>query len=314
MKKADLKVGFSCNNHCRFCVQGDKRTKFGDKDTERIKKEMEEAVKDCQGIVLTGGEVTLRSDFLELVRYAKKVGFKAIQVQTNGRMFAYPDFCKKTIKAGANEFSPALHGHNGELHDYLTRAEGSFEQTVQGIKNLKALNQKVITNTVVTRSNYRHLPEIAELLVSLRVDQYQFAFVHALGSAKENFKEVVPRFELVEPYIKKGLDVGIKTNTSVMTEAIPFCFMKGYENYVAEQVIPDTKIFDANDIVENFTKARQTQGKKKADKCKKCDYFEKCEGPWKEYPEEFGWDEFDPVNKNSTKKSIRNLFNYLILI
>jgi len=46
-------------------------------------------------------------------------------------------FCIKTIKAGATQFGPSLHGHNVETHDSLTGAKGSFDQTVQGIKNLK---------------------------------------------------------------------------------------------------------------------------------------------------------------------------------
>jgi MoaA/NifB/PqqE/SkfB family radical SAM enzyme len=199
------------------------------------------------------------------------------------------------IEAGANEFGPAVHGHIKELHDYLTGSPGSFEQVVQGIRNLKALNQNVITNTVITKSNYRHLPQIAELLVSLNVDQYQFAFVHALGSAKRNFGRVVPRMKLVEPYVKKGLDVGIKAGKIVMTEAITYCFMKGYESYIAEKIIPECKIYDYKKIVDDFTFSRKNEGKIKGPQCLKCKYNQICEGPWREYPEKFGWDEFKPI-------------------
>ena len=33
-KRVDVKVGFSCNNYCKFCVQGDKRDRFEDKSTK----------------------------------------------------------------------------------------------------------------------------------------------------------------------------------------------------------------------------------------------------------------------------------------
>ncbi len=212
-------------------------------------------------------------------------------------MFAYQDFCLEMIKAGCTEFALALHGHTPECHDYLTSSQGSFEQTVRGIINLKNLKQRVITNTVVTKSNYRHLPEIAKLLVSLDVDQFQFAMVHALGRAKENFDSIVPRFYLIEPFVKKGLEIGIKAGKKVMTEAIPYCFMKGYEDYVAERIIPETKIFDADFVVENFTISRKVEGKMKGKKCKKCVFYKICEGPWREYPERFGWEEFAPVEE-----------------
>ena len=79
-----------------------------------------------------------------------------------------------------------------------------------------------------------------------------------------------------------------------MTEAIPYCFMQGYEDCVAEEVIPKTRIFDAEQVIEDFGDYRKTQGKAKAPRCRKCFFFRKCEGPWKEYPELFGWDEFIP--------------------
>jgi MoaA/NifB/PqqE/SkfB family radical SAM enzyme len=295
MKRADIKVGFSCNNICKFCVQGDKRKKYGDKTIDEIKNNIIEAKKTCNSIVLTGGEPTMRKDIFEIVSFGKKVGFEEIQIQTNGRMFAYLDFCKKLIAAGATEFSPALHGHIPELHDYLTGATSSYRQVVCGIKNLKSLNQLVITNTVITKSNYVHLPQIAKLLSALKVDQFQFAFVHALGSALQKFDSVVPRKTLVEPYVKAALDVGIKNGISVMTEAIPYCFMRGYEKYVAERMIPDTEIYDYKVIVNDFTKARKDEGKVRGKICESCKKNNICEGPWREYPEKYGWGEFSPI-------------------
>ena len=83
-----------------------------------------------------------------------------------------------------------------------------------------------------------------------------------------------------------------------MTEAIPYCLMSGYEDYVAERIIPDTIIFDAEGVIEDYTLTRCTEGKSKGPDCSRCFYFKLCEGPWKEYPEMFGWDEFKPIEKS----------------
>jgi MoaA/NifB/PqqE/SkfB family radical SAM enzyme len=295
MKRIDLKTGFLCNNNCRFCVQAHKK-KFGNRDTDELKRCLSDAAREgYESVVFTGGEVTIRPDVIDLVRYAKASGFKVIQIQTNGRRFSDIAFCQECIAAGVNQFNPALHGHNPEVHDYLTRSDGAFMQTVRGIRNLKKLNQMVMTNTVITKTNYRYLPHIALLLTKLHVDQFQLAFVHAMGNALKNFDTVVPRKLLVAPYVKQALDIGIAAGIGAMTEAIPYCLMKGYERYVAEDKIPDTKIFDLNAVVENFTDVRRAYGKVKAEQCRECKYFEKCEGPWREYPEHFGWREFIPV-------------------
>ncbi|MBM4354440.1 MAG: radical SAM protein [Deltaproteobacteria bacterium] len=294
VQRVDVKTGFGCNNRCRFCVQGNKRDHFGNRTTDEVKQVLSDARKDADSIVFTGGEVTIRKDFLELVRFAKELGFSTIQVQTNGRMLAYRKFCEETVAAGANEFSPALHGHVPELHDYLTNAPGAFKQTVQAIRNLHDLGQPVITNTVVTRSNYRHLVEIAKILVGLGVKQYQFAFVHPVGEVEVNFLSVTPRMTLIEPFVKKGLQVGLARGIVAVTEAIPFCFMHGFEQCVAERYIPRTKIFDARFVVEDYTEFRLTEGKAHGPRCIECTWFHLCEGPWREYPEKYGWDEFTP--------------------
>ncbi len=294
-KRVDIKTGFLCNNNCLFCVQA-YRKKYGNRPTEDIKEDLRKArMNNCQGVVFTGGEVTIRKDVFDLVSFAKKLGFSSIQIQTNGRMLSYKWFCKKIIEAGANEFAPALHGHNAELHDYLTRAEGSFDQTVKAIRNLKELGQNVLTNTVVVRPNYRYLPDIARLLVDLNVDQFQFAFMHAVGNAELNYDKMMPKVSLAVPYIKEGLQIGLDNNIKVMVEAVPFCLMKGYERYCSEFYIPKTEIRDIDRFDPAFELTRKKEGKTKFPKCKTCRYDLLCEGPWKEYPAKMGDDEFHPV-------------------
>lgn len=299
MQRVDIKLGFQCNNHCRFCVQGNKREEYPDKTTKEIKRILKKAQKKHQGVVFTGGEPTIRKDLSELVEYAKKLGFRVIQIQTNGRMFAYKKFCENLIEKGANEFALALHGHNAKLHDSLTTVPGSFEQTTTGIRNLKSLGQRILMNTVITKPNYKYLPQIAKLLVNLGVDQFQFAFMHInqiIFNNKKLIDEIVPRKSKVMPYVKKGLQIGIDAGLlRVMTEAIPYCFMKDYENYIAEKIIPDGAVYDADWAIQDYGKYRRTEGKLKGSNCLKCKYFKICEGPWKEYPQIFGWKEFKPV-------------------
>ncbi|MFH2028324.1 MAG: radical SAM protein [Nanoarchaeota archaeon] len=295
-KRVDIKTGFLCNNNCRFCVQADNKCK-GNRTFEEIKNDLEDCKSRCNSVVLTGGEVTIREDFFDIVKLAKEIGYNHIQIQTNGRMFSSLDFCKKAIESGANEFSPALHGYCAEQHDFLTNAKGSFNQTVKGIMNLKKLGQKVITNTVVVKPNYRNCEDIAKLLVKLGVDQYQLAFVHPMGNAWKNFDSIVPVISLAAPFIHKGLDVGIKAGVSCMAEAMPYCMMKGYEEYVAERVIPDTEIRGKQfQNTDDFTTQRKVAGKAKFEQCKGCKYDSVCEGPWKEYNDRFNNDEFKMID------------------
>jgi len=298
MKRIDIKVGFQCNNHCRFCVQGNKREIYPNKTDKEVRSILKRMKKGYQGVVFTGGEPTIRKELIDWVKYAKELGYKKIQIQTNGRLFYYIDYCEKIVMAGANQFSPAVHGSSSKIHDYLTRSPGSFKQTIQGIKNLKSLNQHILTNTVVTKYNYKDLPNLAKLLAELKVDQIQFAFMHInqiISNDSALIEKIVPRYLEVEPFIKKGLDIGIEAGIKVMTEAIPYCFMKGYEKFIAERTIPEATVFDTGHEIKNYSKYRKTKGKAKGPRCSVCKYNKLCEGPWKEYPKIFDWSEFKPV-------------------
>ena len=297
MKRIDIKISFGCNNMCLFCVQGKKREKHVPKPLAQVKSELERGFAGGgREVVLTGGEPTLHKEFLAIVRLAKRTGYKNIQIQSNGRMFRYLDFCRAAAQAGATEASPALHGSRPEIHDFLTGAAGAFRETVTGIVNLKKAGFRVVTNTVISKPNTQDLPAIAKLLTALGADQFQFAFVHILGSAAAN-AWLIPKKTVIEPFVKRGLDIGAAAGLRVMTEAIPYCFMSGYEDFVAERIIPRTKIYDAGTVIEDFGLYRQNEGKLKGPKCRGCAYFARCEGPWREYPELFGWGEFVPVKK-----------------
>ena len=101
MRRLDLKVGFSCNSLCRHCVQGEKRYTKGDKPSEQVISEIEEARKrGISEIVFTGGEPTVREELATWISHAKEIGYKYIQLQTNGRRFASKAFTKKMVEAG----------------------------------------------------------------------------------------------------------------------------------------------------------------------------------------------------------------------
>jgi MoaA/NifB/PqqE/SkfB family radical SAM enzyme len=283
---------------------------LGNRTTQEIKDALDVARKDgATGVVFTGGEVTIRKDVVELVRYAKSHGFDRIQLQTNGRRFADMSFLKAVMKAGANEFGSSLHGYKPELHDYLTRAPGAWMQTVRGLKNIKKLSGFIVINSVVVKPNYRHLEPLAELFGQIGVDQFQFAFMHAVGNADLNFESMMATASEAARYMKRGMRVGLDNGAMVMSEAMPYCLMRGFERYVAELYIPETSIHEKDKYIKDFADVRKNQGKILFSQCNKCRFRYICEGPWREYPERMGDDEFRPVEGKPVMKKEEILEN-----
>lgn len=297
-KRADVKVGFACNNHCTFCVQWDKRNKFTPRSLEEIQSILdEEYEKWARYVVFTWGEPTVHKDLVPAVKYASDIWFKQIQIQSNGTNFDKIEYVEELIDAGVTEFSPSIHWFYKETHDIQVMTKWAWERVVRGLINLKKLGQIVIINSVVTKTNYREIPELAALLIKIWVTQFQFAFVHILGSADKNKDSVVPKKSDVIPYIHKALDLAKKHNIPAYTEAIPYCLMQGYEWAIAENIMPETAVHDAEYLIDSYADYRWTEWKAKREECKSCEKYSLCEGPWKEYPDIYGWNEFVPIKQ-----------------
>lgn len=298
MKRADVKVWFACNNKCLFCVQWDKRFHHKQRTFEEIKKILEdEYISWCRGLVFTWWEPTIHKDLTESIKYAKKLWYSQIQIQSNWRTFANLEYVKELISAWVTEFWPSIHWFKSETHDTLVWAPWAWAEVVEWIKNLKKLNQIIIINSVITKKNYTEIPQLSLLLAKLWVSQFQFAFVHILWSADKNKDEIVPQKSLAMPYIKKGLDIWKKYWIICMTEAIPFCLMQWYEWAIAEyNYMPETTVVDAEYRTESYAEYRWNEWKSKREECKKCSKFKICEWPWKEYIEIYWWEEFRIIN------------------
>ncbi len=307
LKSLDLKLGFACNNNCLSCPQAHRRH-FGDLSIDEIKGFLDKGRRngDTQ-VVLTGGEPTVRPDIVEIVRYAKSIGYTDVQLQSNGRMFSYREFCKKIVGAGANSFFLGIHGPRPEIHDFLTRSPGSFNQAVQGIKNLRALSMHVAVNSVINKINYKLLPETAKFFGGLDIQQLQFAFIHCTGNAKENIDLLLPKKSDVKPFLLKALRIGMDAGMRMRVEAMPLCFLEGFEGCSAEIHAPYKEVMDAEGVREDFNKIRM-DAKVKGPNCGACRFDPVCIGVWKEYPEKFGWSEFKPVKGEKVTDKTK-LFN-----
>ncbi len=211
-----VRTGYGCNNACRFCCQADLRGPDSDSGSDEVLAHVR-AVSAGQTVVFAGGEVTLRSELPQWVEAAKAAGAGTVIVQTNGRMLSYRKLAKRLVRAGIDVFAVALHGHTAELHEWLTRVEGSFEQAIVGIRNVQSCGGVVYVNTVITRSNFRHLPDMAKQLPSWGAAGIRFVWSRPEGAAVGEAPALIPHPEMVEPYLAqaRGIARALKRRVSV---------------------------------------------------------------------------------------------------
>lgn len=161
-----VSIWFGCNNDCSICMLSGMKSHLKPIGFNRYKEEVINIRNEGRfdSLILSGAEVTTCEDLIRYVEFAKSLEwFKKIQIQTNGRKLADKLYVESLIEYGVNEFFISIHGL-GDINDKITQAKGSYDETIEGIKNLKDFPVNVITNTVLTKINYHNIPLLMDYL------------------------------------------------------------------------------------------------------------------------------------------------------
>jgi sulfatase maturation enzyme AslB (radical SAM superfamily) len=274
--------GSECNNACVVCEAGDQTTSH---DLDGLVRQID-SLTDPENLVLLGGEPTLHEDLAPLISYARRQGAGRIKLLTNGRRLAEVDFLKNLAEEGCRLFEVKVEGSSPAVHEAVTRTRGSFDETLQGLKNLGVLARTegyedaiyVAARVVVTRENLEDLIALVSMLVSFEVDRI-------ILSRKTS------GFPLSEGsmLVANALKLATLNKTWSVCEGFPPCLMNGCERHVSEFLQP---VFYDGD---------------KPKGCRKCDYIEICSGPPEDYVRERGSREFRAVSGSSVVEDLRQL-------
>ncbi|MFH0927936.1 MAG: radical SAM protein [bacterium] len=112
---------------------------------------------------ITGGEIFIRPDCLELVSAAVAMGY-SVTLDSNGTLITEANI--RTLGSFRNKIRIAvsLDGITREVHE-ATRGPKTFEKTIATLKRLKTAGVPTRVNTVLLRRNLSEVPAIARFAV-----------------------------------------------------------------------------------------------------------------------------------------------------
>ena len=102
-------------------------------------------------LILTGGEPLMRSDIWEIIDYARAAGCHPL-IGTNGTLID-DAMARKIAEHGIGKVSVSLDFPTADEQDAFRGQTGAFQQTVEGMRNLRNHNVNVQVNTTVTKLN-----------------------------------------------------------------------------------------------------------------------------------------------------------------
>ncbi len=183
--KVIVNLTYRCNNRCRFCAVGDRPARDAHLPAVVAALEAQHA-RGARLLDIDGGEPSLHPDLFEVIAVGRRLGFEHIGLITNGRRCAYPAFAGRVSTSGVDEVLVSLHAGQAHIHDSLTRAPGSFEQTLAGLGNLlTALGDpdRLAVNTTLVAENLAGLDAMGQLLADLGVRRWNLQLLTPFGRA-----------------------------------------------------------------------------------------------------------------------------------
>jgi len=148
---------FNCNNGCYDCISKKSGEDIFSLNEDRLKGEK---------ILLEGVEATINKKFWSIAKYLSQVSSEFILV-TNGRVFSYDHWTNKIASIEPNRIIVKMFGCNENEHDEHTQISGSYNQTIQGIRNLrsKGLTVRIVFYVEkILDKKYSSLTEIQEYI------------------------------------------------------------------------------------------------------------------------------------------------------
>jgi radical SAM protein with 4Fe4S-binding SPASM domain len=208
-------LSFRCNLQCKHCsVQSspfvDSSGDLSTEDALMVVRKMT-AIRPS-GVILTGGEPLLRTDFLTIYEALTDAHIE-VAIETNGLLVTdhIIDALLMSKKRGiSTTICISLDGGTREAHDWM-RGQGTFDRTVETLRKLWSAGLKFRVQCVLHDGNYCTINDLFELTSDFPplLDYLIFAFLHPVGRGLQmwNDKCISPaNLEASYGLISRGID------------------------------------------------------------------------------------------------------------
>jgi len=166
-----------CNLACRHCYINPAQHGHQTLPLETIKTWLKPfaAQNRKANVIFLGGEPTLHPDLAAAIKYARKLGYASVTVDTNGYLFH--DILDNVTPDEVDFFSFSLDGATSETNNRL-RGKGSYDRCISGIKDTVARGFATSLIYTVSRANASELDRMPALLEQLGVQRF---FIQVIG-------------------------------------------------------------------------------------------------------------------------------------
>lgn len=279
-RKLILNITYKCANRCVFCATGDRVTAA--LEWERIDGILRQHRAEGTDLLdIDGGEPTTHPRLVDAIHLARDLGYRAINVTSNGRLLRDRDLAERLVHSGITHLLISVHGAEAAVHDAAVDVPGAFAQTMAGVDNVMALRPPAVDtgmNVTIVRGNVDHLLPLTALAIDKGFSKINFQFTTPFGRA---WNDVVPPLDEAARAVMRVID-RYADQIQIHVINAQLCAFPGYEPYVAGdlQKLGRTMIFAADPRFPEQVNLHDWLGAKreKREVCHTCPWTTVCEG------------------------------------
>lgn len=191
--------------------------------------------------VITGGDPLKRTDVYQLVDYARRRGL-APSITPSATPLLTRDAIVKLKDYGLARMAISLDASTAEKHDTFRRVPGSWDVTINAIRQAREIGLPVQINTTITRYNMNDFDGMFQLLQGLDIAMWSIFFLVPTGRGKS---DQMITAEEVEAFFQKMYDASRVSSFDIKTtEAMH------YRRFVLQQ-----KMKEMPGVYEQFLKS-----------------------------------------------------------
>jgi radical SAM protein with 4Fe4S-binding SPASM domain len=159
-----LDLTYRCNERCIHCYLD--HDDHGEMTTAEIK-DLLDQMADAGVFYLTisGGEIMMRRDFFEILEHARARTF-SINLKTNGVLIRKKE-AARLRELGVERIQISIYSHRAEVHDAITKMPGSFRQSIEAVRFLRAQGLRVTMANVLMVQNSHDYQSVKALAAEL---------------------------------------------------------------------------------------------------------------------------------------------------
>lgn len=219
----EISPGYACNCRCLGCYSCSADGK-DQMDWPEVRRWLQQGRRmGAQHLWLSGGEPTLRKDFLQTLQAARQLGYQRIKVQSNGMLFSYPQFTAKAQAAGATEVNLLLKSLDPKVHDALNRTPGSHALLDKAVEVLAATTLRLEGDVLLTTRNVHELPRLVEHYARRGVRHFNFWLFSLVDQGDRDLARLIPRLGELAPLMLQAREVAQRLGATACSLNTPHC-------------------------------------------------------------------------------------------